>query len=226
MHPAYFIRSSSRSARINPDSLRSLRAQLGITQRDLARIAGYSERLIRKAESGGALSMESISNLAEALSRHGVPVTSQELVLDLASIAKHWLSAFDTYGREMILHVRHHLSPDFIFVCPGDPKVAPFIGTWSGIDGLQQWLNHFFAVFKRLPLTDPVCTVGEKAVNIRFWESGYIGEQLCGPIRINMHFQFNAEGLICRIDDDYDTQAGADEKDAAEQRLERNSMSD
>jgi hypothetical protein len=84
---------------------------------------------------------------------------------------------------------------------------------------MQQWLDIFFTVFRRLPLTDADFTVGENSVNVRFLESGYIGDQLCGPVRINMHFQFDEDGLIKRIDDDYDTQAGAEAKASAERWL-------
>lgn len=212
------MRTNSRSVRINSEYLRRLRTQLGLTQCDLARIAGYTERLIRKAEAGGTLSRESVNNLVEALARQGAQITSQQLMLDIASVANEWLDAFDRHGREMVPYVRHHLAREFVFVCPGNPSVAPFIGTWCGVEGLQRWLDLYCGIFRRVPLTDRSCTVGEDAVNIRFLESGYIGDQFCGPIRINMHFYFDAYGLICRIDDDYDTQAGADNKAAAERR--------
>jgi DNA-binding XRE family transcriptional regulator len=206
---------NARSVRINSMLLRQLRIDRGLTQRELAKLAGYSERLIRKAETGGCLSIETIQNIAEALVGEDGQATVQRLSLDILTVAKQWVTAFDTLGQGMVPHVKHHLATDFIFVCPGDPTVAPFIGTWHGADGLQQWLDRFFGVFRRRPLTDATFAVGENSVHARFWESGYIGEQLCGPIRINMHFQFNDEGLIRRIDDDYDTQAGANNVTAA-----------
>ncbi len=68
-------------------------------------------------------------------------------------------------------------------------------------------------------MTDVTYTSGENAVIVRWLESGYIGAHLCGPIRINMHFRFDSDGLIAQIDDDYDTQAGAINKSAADQKL-------
>jgi transcriptional regulator with XRE-family HTH domain len=208
-----------RSMRINAVALRRGRAQLGITQQELARLVGYSERLIRKAEQGGSLSAETIQHICQALQRAGYAIAPEDLLLDIGAVAMAWLEAFDRHGRAMIPYVRHSLAEDFVFVCPGDPAVAPFIGVWRGVDGLQEWLDRYFGVFRRVPLTDLVCTVGKDAVNLRFLESGYIGEQLCGPIRINMHFQFTPDGFISCIDDDYDTQAGADAKANAEKKI-------
>lgn len=68
--------SSIRSFQVNGQSIRRYRIALRLSQAELAIKAGYSERLIRKAEASGALHMETITDLAEALSseRHAVVI--------------------------------------------------------------------------------------------------------------------------------------------------------
>lgn len=209
---------SVRSIPVNSALLKKMRLESGLSQAALAKAAGYSERLVRKAEAGGSLTRQAIDHIAEALRQRGISITAQQLVMDHLEVARKWIEAWEQHERAMIPHVRDHLAEDMLFVCPGKPDTAPFIGTWKGIDGLQGWLDAFFSVFRRVPMQDAQYTVGENTVIVRWMESGYIGEHLCGPIRINMHFQFNDEGCIIRIDDDYDTQAGAETKAQAEEK--------
>lgn len=211
--------SSLRSVRVNSTLLKQLRAQSGLTQAELAKRAGYTERLIRKAEGGGSLSHETIETLAETLRQLGLSVTARQLCIDQLTIARKWIEDFEQHEARMIPFVRDFLSEELVFVCPGKEATAPFIGKWKGIAGLQGFLDAYFAVFRRVPMTDVTYTVGTDTVSVRFLESGYIGDHLCGPIRVNMHFQFDSDGLIVRIDDEYDTQAGADTKAIADEKL-------
>ncbi|MFN3148584.1 helix-turn-helix domain-containing protein [Bremerella sp.] len=52
----------------NRDFLRELRLNNGWTQAELAKRAGYSERLIGKAESGSPIARDTIVDIADALS--------------------------------------------------------------------------------------------------------------------------------------------------------------
>jgi transcriptional regulator with XRE-family HTH domain len=65
---------------VNGSHLRSLRQSRGWTQVEFGRLAGYSERLIRKAESGGNLLLETIEDLATALSQTNEVVSSESLI--------------------------------------------------------------------------------------------------------------------------------------------------
>lgn len=69
-----------RYSSINGTYLRSLRLSRGWTQAEFGRRAGYSERLIRKAESGGNLLLDTIDDLAATLSQINDKVTSESLV--------------------------------------------------------------------------------------------------------------------------------------------------
>ncbi len=210
--------AKKRSFPVNHLLIAELRAKRGWTQDDLAKAAGYSTRLIRKAERGGSLDANTIRDIAMALSDEQTSVTVEQLTVNCLTIAKEWMNAFELHEVNLVSAIEKYLTDDFVLICPGDKSVAPFIGQWHGAAGLEQWARYYFQVFKRLPATDVSYAIGENSVIIRFLETCYIQDQLCGPVRVNMHFQFR-DGLICRIDDDYDTSAGAKAKSAAEQRL-------
>lgn len=210
----------SRSIRTNGNSIRRLRLERGWTQTELAKRAGYSPRLIGKAEGNGCLDLETIRNIAEALSNTGHVVSVEHLTLDIRSIAVRWMDALNEHGPEMASYISQHLADDFMFDCPGLPETAPFIGKWYGMEGLLKFWRLYFGVFRRVPHKDVTYSVADDLVIARYLESGYLGDQLCGPIRINMVFHFR-EGLIYRIDDEYDTQAGAITLSKAEKAIER-----
>lgn len=213
------MKNAERFCSINGRELRSRRILQGLTQVELARAAGYTERLIRKAEKGGSLELATIRDLAEALSSPEHTVTVESLTLDHLAMAKQWVEAFDQLEQRMLPDIEHLLADDFEFYCPGEPSTAPFIGTWKGTPGLQMFLDNYFAIFTRVRNIKVEYTVGENSVGARWMESGFMQGIPCGPIRINLHFSF-VNGLIARIDDDYDTQAGAIQKSNAETTLQ------
>jgi hypothetical protein len=94
----------------------------------IASIVGYSERLIRKAENGGSLSMETILNLAQALSGPTGEIRAQQLVLDILSVAREWLTAFDTLGKDMIPLIKHHMASDFVLFVLASLKLLLLLG--------------------------------------------------------------------------------------------------
>lgn len=196
---------------INSLHLKNLRLQIGWTEAELARRSGYSERLIRKAESGGKIRHEVVADLAICLSEGGKPVTIEELTQNPLLIAQWWMSAFDRLGRDMLAGFDHYFTSDFVFHCAGSTSGSfPFNGTWYGLVGHQQWLNHFFDIMERIPGIDVTYTVGTEMVSARWNETVKIHGVLCPPVRINMHFFFR-DGRICRMEDDYDTKKGDDQ---------------
>jgi transcriptional regulator with XRE-family HTH domain len=66
----------------NRELLQKLRRHKGWTQAQLAKVVGYSERLISKAETGHPISLESIENLADALSGEDRIVYPEDLIAD------------------------------------------------------------------------------------------------------------------------------------------------
>ena len=193
---------------INGRELRNCRLALGWTQFQLAKSAGYTERLIRKAEKGGTLDIATIQNLAEALSTTDSAVSIKSLTFDMVAIARKWVESFDRLKAGMLPHIEPFLTEDFEFVCPGDPAMAPFVGTWKGATGHQLWLDHFFGFFEECVNSEVEYTVGDGTVIARWLTTCTYQGVPCPPVRINMHFRFE-NGRIARIDDEYDTHAGA-----------------
>jgi hypothetical protein len=111
-------------------------------------LSGYTERLIRKAEHGGSLDMSTILDLAETLSTPEYRVPLELITIDIVSIAKKWVESFDKLHRKMLPEIEAYLADDFVFNCPGDPAMAPFVGVWERREGLQKWLDTFFDFFE------------------------------------------------------------------------------
>ena len=203
---------------INGRELRNCRLARGWTQSQLAKSAGYTERLIRKAEKGGTLDIATIQNLAEALSSPDKVVLPESLTLDIAAIARKWVEGFENLEARMLPEIEPFLTDDFEFVCPGEPGTVPFIGTWKGSAGMQQWLDLYFSLFQRHKSTGVEYMVGDNTVVARWLESGTFQGVACAPVRINMHFRF-VNGLIAHIEDDYDTHCGATNVAEAQSQL-------
>ena len=73
-------KSKQNSRPANGALIRALREKRGFTQIDLGRLSGYSERLIRKAESGGSIRLETFQNLAVALSNSSELISFSDLI--------------------------------------------------------------------------------------------------------------------------------------------------
>lgn len=199
--------TNSRFVVVNGNELRKLRLVRGWTQAHLAKLSGYTERLIRKAEYGGSLDMSTILDLAETLSTPENRVSLELLTIDIVSIAKKWVESFDKLHQKMLPEIEAYLADDFVFNCPGDPAMAPFVGVWKGRDGLQNWLDAFFDFFDEVVNTELEYLEGEDRVHARWVVYCSMKGTPCAPVRINMHFRF-VDGLISRMDDEYDTQGG------------------
>lgn len=180
-----------------------------MTQLQLAKAAGYTERLVRKAEKGGRLDISTVQNLAEALSQFGEPVSVDSLLQDNLAIAKLWMEAFNELGSSMLASIEPCLSDDLVFDCPGDPQTTAFAGTFVGAVGLQLWLDRYFSVFTRQTPQALEFTTGSDTVMARWMEVCSIGDISCEPRRMSLYFRFR-DGLIIRIDNDYDTKACED----------------
>lgn len=202
------MKTRARFIAINGRKLRSFRLVRGWTQLQLAKASGYSERLVRKAEKGGTLDLETIQNIAEALSTPEAPVSIESLTLDIVAIARKWVESWEQHEARMIPEIAGLMTESFEFVCPGVPGTAPFIGTFKGIEGFQQWLDLYFSVIRREKSSEVEYLIGVNSVIARWMECGTFLGVPAPPIRINLYFQF-VDGLIARIVDDYDTHTGA-----------------
>lgn len=76
--------------------IRRRRQLLGWTQLDLANKAGYSLRLVTKAEAGGPIKRQSLEVLAQTLTENGQPVQAMDLILsNTANVAHRCVAAFN-----------------------------------------------------------------------------------------------------------------------------------
>ena len=114
---------------------------LGWTQDELARRSGYSDRLIRKAEGGRTLSIETINNIAESLCCNGLQVSANDLILSPKRTVHELIGCITTGTIDMrSIHAisAHDCEVDF----QADARV-PFSGRWLKPDGLYRWLHTF-----------------------------------------------------------------------------------
>lgn len=216
-HPARFLS-------VNGQRIKRYRVALGWTQAELANKAGYSERLIRKAEAGGSLSMETIADLAEALSSFKEAVLAEHLLSDdHLAMAKQFVEGYDTHGKDMVTYYAHLFSDNLIVNCPADPQQVPFAGTWHGIAGFQDFLNQFFSVFDRKHQSlSPVYMVGDGRVTARYDDQLIFRGIALPAFWVNLHFHFE-NGLIVQIDDEFDTKNAAHFLDVAMSQISNGS---
>jgi len=130
--------------------LRVLRLRAGLTQMQLAARAGYSERLIRKAEAGEAIRADTLNVLAEALSTKDAPVTAGQLRGDPLAVVQSYWDLRGIHGFRFARHCGHLLSDDFVLTDHGDPAVVPGSGTYHGQDGLIAFYERTGQHFKPL----------------------------------------------------------------------------
>jgi len=131
-----------RGVQVQGEYLRYLRKARGWTQQDLAERAGYCDRLIRKAERDGFLLPETIEVLAQTLSTPESPIDPS--ILWLLPRTKIGLLLRLLRGeRQATENVMKAIATQSVnTVCKG-PTCIPFAGSFSGISGLQRWIQLF-----------------------------------------------------------------------------------
>lgn len=197
--------SRGRSVPVCGDRLRHFRQTQGLTQGELAYRAGYSERLVRKAEAGGTLSYNALADFAEALSTEERPVSIGDLCVSPLSIAKQFVTAYDNHGVAMLDYCGHLLAKKFVFRCMGNPS-SNLYGLWHGREGMQRWLDAFFSIVTRPNygcLQVSYLESGER-VTARYRDRFKAIDGSLHEMWVNLHFTIRA-GLIECIDDECDT---------------------
>lgn len=194
-----------RGLRVCGDSLRELRIMRGLTQLELAKLAGYSERLVRKAEAGGALSLTSIDDLAEALSCKERRVAASDLCSFPEGIARKFVECYDEHERHMLDYCGHLLSADFVFQCAGEPS-SLMAGEWRGLGGFQTWLDKLFSIARRphRKCLKATYMIAQDLVTARYHDIFTAADQSQHVMWVNLHFTIR-HGLIERIENEFDT---------------------
>lgn len=195
----------------NGEMIAHFRKKRGYTQKEAAKNAGYSERLIRKAEASGRLSLQALEDLAAALSTKFDQLRAYDLITSPESMVREFWSAYKQHEAEMVSHVQHFLHHAVEIVCAGDPQQIPFAGTFQGPEGLDQWIRTFFATLSR---PDPnhfqpeYLASGKRVVT---W-----GEELAvapgldpRPMCVIHRFDFD-DGKLVRFENMFDTHGGGE----------------
>lgn len=204
----------NRAYACNRDFLRHLRLQNGWTQADLAKRAGYSERLISKAEAGVPIARDTIVDLAGAFSEtNEEPIYWEDLASDPIQLAQRYLDTIHIHQKDSVDHLLDFLHEEVVFRIAGDPSQIPFAGEHSGIDAVRNMFDIFFTVLEVPPNHDyNECyqVIGQGA-NAIIWGESWIhpvGRPMDQPIRVSNLLVFR-RGKLVLLDDCYDTATGA-----------------
>jgi transcriptional regulator with XRE-family HTH domain len=129
--------------------LRHFREKRGWTQDELAARAGYSKRVVAKAEAGGSLDPTTVEVLAEALSTADSPVYPEDLLASPKALAARFVETYREYEHELAARCRDFLADDMVCNVGGDDRSVPLVGTYEGPDGLDCYVRKFFEIFQR-----------------------------------------------------------------------------
>ncbi len=199
----------------NRDFLRQLRLTNGWTQAELAKRAGYSERLISKAESGSSIARDTIADIADALSESGQQrIYWEDLACDPVQLAWKYLEALYVYQADAIQHMRPFLAEDVVAVVAGDPAQFPFAGKHVGIEAVDRVYRVFFSIMEapETPSYKECYQVIAQGANAITWGQSWIhpiGQPIKTPVPFTKMLTFR-RGKLTRIEDCYDTALGLD----------------
>ncbi len=142
-------RTTVRSMPCSGEQLRYFREKRGWTQDDLADRAGYSKRLVAKAETGGSLNPDTLEVLAATLSVNGECVHLEDLLASPKALAQRYVETFRQYEHELATRCKDFLADDMVCIVGGDDRSVPLSGTYEGPDGFDSYCRKFFEIFER-----------------------------------------------------------------------------
>ena len=132
-----------RSYPCNPVLVKFLRRRKKWSQKQLAKEAGYCERLVCKAESGGSIASATIEVLAKTLSTPDMKVFPEDLISDPIALSKKFIEAAHTLQRDLVKGIAHFTDPsgefNFVQCAKGD-----YAGSYRGIAALNDAAGKFF----------------------------------------------------------------------------------
>lgn len=135
---------------VNGQRLQKLRQLAGMTQEQLAEKAGYSERLVRKAEASSPLRKSTIADLAAALSSGEQRLTVDDLVFSHESVSTD-MAAFLLHGSMALAESFQELiHPRFTLTVAGHELNIPFAGTHSGPSACDSFRDQFRGAFESI----------------------------------------------------------------------------
>lgn len=204
--------ASSRYQACNGETIRSLRRALGWTQAELAQKAGYSVRLIQKAESGGSLAPTTLEVLAQTLKSDEMCVTVSDLSATPLTVVQEFISLLNEHVGETGVAAQHLLAEDISVWCAGDPQEVPFAGEYLGIKNVIEFFRTFSAVLTASPegLLQNVRYLANGPIVVCWAEAYAHVEGMPGPmptVWVNHRYEVRS-GKIVRFENHFDTQVG------------------
>ncbi len=191
-----------------------LRSRLQWTQIDLARRAGYSERLIGKAEAGESVSVTTLDDIRVAFHESGESVSLDDLRHDPVDRARQFIWGMYIHKGKVIDEFEAFISPEVVIEMNGDPSVFPFAGRHVGIDAARAAFAAFYSVLQ--PPEDhsefdsfEFLSTGSGAL---VWGDTWahpIGRPMPAPVKLAIRMDFK-DGKLIHFDDCFDTQMGFD----------------
>ena len=197
----------NRSIACNGRVLVTKRHERGLTQAQLAFRSGFTERLIRKAEKGQKVAVETLHVLAQTLSEfdEGETVSVADLSTDSVALARQFIHSMYHDPHEVIQRCKHFLAPEIVFSFSGDPDVFPFAGSHAGLQEAEQAFQKFFGIFEppeeksEIDGFEYLSTDRGALVWGETWTHP-IGQQTLEPIPLTIRMDFS-DGLMVRFDD-------------------------
>ncbi len=202
----------SRSVACNGKLITQLRRQIGWTQRELAQRAGFSQRLIVKAEASLNIAVSTLSIISQTLTEGGAIVSTCELTVDPLVLAKKFLHSMYQRDRNVIDFNAQFISPHVVVHFSGDPTIFPFVGEHTGISAAREAFESFNSALE-FPIDDSeiasfvVASTGQRAL---IWGETWAHSMrmpLSGPIKFAIKMDFK-EGLLVAFNDRFDTFEG------------------
>lgn len=202
----------SNSVVCNSSVLIRLRQDLGWTQFDLAVNAGYSERLVRKAEAGKPIAQRTICGLRDAFRQAGQKITLDELLQNPVLLAGQFLKQLFAAGSLVISRSADFIDADATFEFAGNPSVFAFSGQHHGTAAACQAFEAFSRHFQ-LPRPSAaehfqVHATGHGAIawgNLPVTDDDHSNSL---PIQMAIRFDFH-HGKLRRYEHLFDTHAAA-----------------
>ena len=204
--------SKSSNKRAHGEKIAALRMELGWTQDQLALKAGYSDRLIRKAEAGQSLSAATLTVLAQTFQQHGLEVTAADLELGPVAIARRFIECMYTEKANIIDALSSFISEDVVVHFAGDMNVFPFAGSHLGKDAARKAFQMFYSVIQppedMSEIEDMRFLATEQGALV--WGNTWahpIGMPMQEPIQLAIRMDIK-DGMIVLFDDRFDTAMG------------------
>ena len=202
-------RGVKKSYSCNGDLLRQYRSEKSWTQSDLARITGFSERLISKAEAGKPVSVATIEALAKAFGCDQFHLRMQDLTYDPIELAKKYLHAFYTHQDKVVENIRCFLDDNATFTMCGKEEGLPYGGVHRGVAEISKAFEMFFSVFEVPENYDylPHYKFFSNGNEVIIWGNTWIypiGRPLAESMPITIRLRFEA-GKIVEFDDRFDS---------------------